>query len=276
MRIINISESDYPERLRKIKNPPKKIYIEGDEKLLNKNCLAIVGTRNATEYGIRVAYEFAKKLSQEGICIVSGLAKGIDSYAHLGAKCGKGRTIAVLGCGFKHIYPEHNFKLYKEILCQGGCIISEYEPEQQYKSEYFPARNRIISGISMGVLIVEGRYRSGSSITGRLAIEQQKEVFCIPGNIDQKTSYVPNEFIKNGAYLVTKIEEILEFFPKEEEAMQIDNEFFDIYKYLSDIPTKIEELVGLTDLSVASINEKLLLMEIEGLIKSVNGGYVKA
>ena len=184
MRIINISESDYPERLRKIKNPPKKIYIEGDEKLLNKNCLAIVGTRNATEYGIRVAYEFAKKLSQEGICIVSGLAKGIDSYAHLGAKCGKGRTIAVLGCGFKHIYPEHNFKLYKEILCQGGCIISEYEPEQQYKSEYFPARNRIISGISMGVLIVEGRYRSGSSITGRLAIEQQKEVFCIPGNID--------------------------------------------------------------------------------------------
>ena len=274
MRTINLSYSIFPQSLKKIKNPPNKIYVEGNEELLNKNSLAIVGTRNPTDYGKKMAFNFAKELSNEDICIVSGLADGIDSYAHLGAKSGKGGTIAVLGCGFNHIYPEHNLKLYKEILEEGGCIVSEYEPEEKYKSEYFPARNRIISGLAMGVLIVEGRYRSGSSITARLAIEQNKEVFCIPSNIDSKTGYVPNEYIKNGAQLVTCKEDILEYFPKEKEEMQLAPEYLEIYKYMSKIPISVDEIARLTDLSVASVNERLMLMEIEGLIQNVSGGYV--
>ena len=274
MKIIKLHENIFPHNLKKIKNAPNKIYVEGNEELLNKNSLAIVGTRSPTDYGKKMAFDFAKGLSNENICIVSGLADGIDSYAHLGAKSGKGGTIAVLGCGFNHIYPEHNLKLYKEILEEGGCIVSEYEPEEKYKSEYFPARNRIISGLAMGVLIVEGRYRSGSSITARLAIEQNKEVFCIPSNIDSKTGYVPNEYIKNGAQLVTCKEDILEYFPKEKEEMQLVPEYLEIYKYMSKIPITVDELARLTDLSVASVNERLMLMEIEGLIKNVSGGYV--
>lgn len=274
MKIIKLHEDIFPQNLKKIKNTPNKIYVEGNEELLNKKSLAIVGTRSPTEYGKKVAFNFAKELSNENICIISGLADGIDSYAHLGAKSGKGRTIAVLGCGFNHIYPEHNLKLYKEILEEGGCIVSEYEPEEKYKSEYFPARNRIISGLAMGVLIVEGRYRSGSSITARLAIEQNKEVFCIPSNIDSKTGYVPNEYIKNGAHLVACIEDILEYFPKAKEEMQLTPEYLEIYKYMSKIPITVDELARLTDLSVASVNERLMLMEIEGLIKNVSGGYV--
>lgn len=274
MRTINLSDSIFPHNLKKIKNAPNQIYVEGNEELLNKNSLAIVGTRNPTDYGKKIALNFAKGLSNENICIVSGLADGIDSYAHLGAKSGKGGTIAVLGCGFNHIYPEHNLKLYKDILEEGGCIVSEYEPKEKYKSEYFPARNRIISGLAMGVLIVEGRYRSGSSITARLAMEQKKEVFCIPSNIDSKTGYVPNEYIKNGAHLVTCIEDILEYFPKAKEEMQLTPEYLEIYKYMSKNPISVDEMARLTDLSVASINERLMLMEIEGLIQNVSGGYV--
>lgn len=274
MKIINILESNYPKRLKKIKNPPTKLYVEGDTELLNKNSLAIVGTRKPTEYGKKIAFDFAKEISEEGICIVSGLADGIDSYAHLGAKSRKGKTIAVLGCGFNHIYPEHNLKLYQEIIKEGGCVISEYEPDEEYKLEYFPTRNRIISGIAMGVLIVEGRYRSGSGITARLAMEQKKEVFCIPSDIDRKTGFVPNEYIKNGAHLVTEIKDILEYFPEQRKTVKMNLEYLEIYKYMSKIPTSVDDICRLTNLSVASVNERLMLMEIEGLIKNVYGGYV--
>lgn len=274
MKIIKIGESSYPSNLKKVKNPPQKLFAEGNTDLLNKNSLAIVGTRDPTDYGINVAQNFAKELSNEGICIVSGLADGIDSYAHMGAKSGKGKTIAVLGCGLKHIYPEHNLKLYQDILDEGGCVITEYKPDETYKPQYFPARNRIISGISMGVLVVEGRYRSGSGITARLAMEQKKEVFCIPNDITRKTAYVPNEFIKIGAHLVSNIQDILEYFPKQREPAKMSDEFLEIYKYMSKIPVSVDEICRLTNLSAASVNERLMLMEIEGLIKNVYGGYV--
>lgn len=274
MKIIKIGESSYPSNLKKVKNPPQKLFAEGNTDLLNKNSLAIVGTRDPTDYGINVAQNFAKELSNEGICIVSGLADGIDSYAHMGAKSGKGKTIAVLGCGLKHIYPEHNLKLYQDILDEGGCVITEYKPDETYKPEYFPARNRIISGISMGVLVVEGRYRSGSGITARLAMEQKKEVFCIPNDITRKTAYVPNEFIKIGAHLVSNIQDILEYFPKQREPAKMSDEFLEIYKYMSKIPVSVDEICRLSNLSAASVNERLMLMEIEGLIKNVYGGYV--
>ena len=275
MKILKKYDKNYPRRLMDIKDSPEVLYVEGNDELLNKNIIAIVGTRKPTEYGRKVAKEFATKLSENNICVVSGLAEGIDTYAHLGAKNKKGKTIAVLGCGFHHVYPKQNINLYNEILEEGGCVISEYHPDEKPKSENFPIRNRIISGLSMGVLIVEARYRSGSAITARYANMQKKEVFCIPRDIDKKTGYLPNEFIKNGAHLVMSYEDILEYCPKPMEEISIPEEYQEIYEYIGNIPVTVDEICRLTNISIAGVNERLMLMEIEGLIKNVAGGYVK-
>lgn len=275
MKIIKNTDSLYPERLLTIKNAPKQLYVEGDETLLNKQAIAIVGTRMPSEYGIKVANEFAKELSNQNYCVISGLAQGIDTYAHMGAKCGKGKTVAVLGAGFNHIYPKQNTKLYQDIIEEGGCIISEYDPNEEVKPENFPKRNRIISGLAMGVLIIEARYRSGSSITAKFAIEQNKEIFCVPGNIDKPTSYIPNEYIKNGAFLVTSAMDIINYYPIKKEEKNIDEDYKELYQYINEIPISSNELCKLTNLSIATVNERLIYMEIEGLIKNVAGGYIK-
>lgn len=275
MNIIKISDEVYPKGLMNIKDSPQKLYVEGNWSLLNKPCLAIVGARKATEYGRKMAKKFARELSREGICIVSGLAEGIDTHAHIGAKEEIGKTIAVLGSGTNNIYPKQNETLAYEILDNGGCLISEYEPEEEGKMEYFPNRNRIISGLSMGVLIVEARYRSGSAITARYAISQRKTVFCIPGDIDKKTSYIPNEFIKNGAELVTSSKDILEYYSYNSESKEINEDYKEIYQYLSDIPINVDEICRVTGLSVSGVNERLMFMEIDGIIKMVCGGYIK-
>lgn len=275
MKIIKNTDSLYPKRLLTIKNAPKQLYVEGDETLLNKQAIAIVGTRMPSEYGIKVANEFAKELSNQNYCVISGLAQGIDTYAHMGAKCGKGKTIAVLGAGFNHIYPKQNTKLYQDIIEEGGCIVSEYDSNEEVKPENFPKRNRIISGLAMGVLIIEARYRSGSSITAKFAIEQNKEIFCVPGNIDKPTSYIPNEYIKNGAFLVTSAMDIINYYPIKKEEKNIDEDYKELYQYINEIPISSNELCKLTNLSIATVNERLIYMEIEGLIKNVAGGYIK-
>ena len=275
MKIIKNTDSLYPKRLLTIENAPKQLYVEGDETLLNKQAIAIVGTRMPSEYGIKVANEFAKELSNQNYCVISGLAQGIDTYAHMGAKCGKGKTVAVLGAGFNHIYPKQNTKLYQDIIEEGGCIVSEYDPNEEVKPENFPKRNRIISGLAMGVLIIEARYRSGSSITAKFAIEQNKEIFCVPGNIDKPTSYIPNEYIKNGAFLVTSAMDIINYYPIKKEEKNIDEDYKELYQYINEIPISSNELCKLTNLSIASVNERLIYMEIEGLIKNVAGGYIK-
>lgn len=275
MKIIKNTDSLYPKRLLTIKNAPKQLYVKGNETLLNKQAIAIVGTRMPSEYGIKVATEFAKELSNQNYCVISGLAQGIDTYAHMGAKCGKGKTVAVLGAGFNHIYPKQNTKLYQDIIEEGGCIVSEYDPNEEVKPENFPKRNRIISGLAIGVLIIEARYRSGSSITAKFAIEQNKEIFCVPGNIDKPTSYIPNEYIKNGAFLVTSAMDIINYYPIKKEEKNIDEDYKELYQYINEIPISSNELCKLTNLSIASVNERLIYMEIEGLIKNVAGGYIK-
>lgn len=275
MKIIKNTDSLYPKRLLTIKNAPKQLYVKGNETLLNKQAIAIVGTRMPSEYGIKVVTEFAKELSNQNYCVISGLAQGIDTYAHMGAKCGKGKTVAVLGAGFNHIYPKQNTKLYQDIIEEGGCIVSEYDPNEEVKPENFPKRNRIISGLAMGVLIIEARYRSGSSITVKFAIEQNKEIFCVPGNIDKPTSYIPNEYIKNGAFLVTSAMDIINYYPIKKEEKNIDKDYKELYQYINEIPISSNELCKLTNLSIASVNERLIYMEIEGLIKNVAGGYIK-
>lgn len=208
---INFSSDKYPKQLREIYNPPKRIYAIGNIEILNKVGIAIVGSRKATEYGKKVAFRLSKDLSERDIVTISGLAKGIDSYAHIGSlNVQNGKTIAVLGSGIKVIYPKENIELARQIVRKGGCIISEYPPDDTPNKSNFPERNRIISGLSKGVVIVEASEKSGALITADFALEQGREVFAVPGNIYSKTSVGTNKLIQQGAKLVTTYEDILD------------------------------------------------------------------
>ncbi len=210
IKIISIQDELYPRLLEKIYGAPINLYIRGNEKALINPCIAIVGCRKANDYGKKIAREFAYNLSKSGFTIVSGLAKGIDSYAHFGTIEAKRKTIAVLGNGLDTIYPKENLKLSEKILENEGAIISEYPLGTQPNRENFPARNRIISGLSNGILVVEAKEKSGTLITTDFALEQGRDVFVIPGNIDSENSFGTNELIKQGAKLVTNPKEILE------------------------------------------------------------------
>ena len=207
--IISIQDKEYPKLLKEIYDPPVFLYIRGNKHILNNESIAIIGCREASKYGLSVANEFAYNLSKHNINIISGLARGIDSEAHLGAVRANQKTIAVLGNGLDTIYPKENIKLVQNILNSGGAIISEYPLGTQPKKENFPARNRIISGMSKGVLVVEAREKSGTLITVDFALEQGRDVFVIPGNINSINSVGTNDLIKQGAKLVTSWEECI-------------------------------------------------------------------
>ena len=210
MKTIYQNQKEYPEKLNKIYAPPAKLYVLGDEAILNKPSIAIIGCRDASQYGKRVAFKFAYELAKKGIVVISGLARGIDIYSHLGAIKANGKTVAVLGSGFNHIYPSEHKKYCVDIIEKGGAIITEYEKSTKPVPTNFPTRNRIISGLSDGVLVVEAKQKSGTLITVDYALEQGKNVFIIPGNITSNNSYGTNELIKQGAKLVTNIQDILE------------------------------------------------------------------
>ena len=208
---ISIHNKKYPEQLKHIYNPPMKLYAIGNTEMLNQKGIAIVGSRKATEYGKKVALQISKELSQRGFHIISGLARGIDSYAHIGNINSKstGKTIAVLGNSLDNMYPKENRKLAIEIIKTGGCILSEYPIGSEIKPKNFPERNRIISGLSKGVIVIEASEKSGALITVDFALEQGKEVFAVPGNIFSKNSIGTNSLIKQGAIVVTSIQDIL-------------------------------------------------------------------
>ena len=207
---INMNSKYYPERLRNIDDAPKELYCLGNLELLNyKNNIAMIGSRNCSSYGERAAKDFAYNLAKEDFCIVSGLAKGIDSFSHIGALNAKGKTIAVLGSGLDNIYPKENIKLVEEIINNNGLVISEYPLGTKPLKYHFPARNRIISGLSDSVLVVEARKNSGTNITVDFALEQGKDVFVIPGNIYSKTSDGTNFLITEGAIPVLSYKDIL-------------------------------------------------------------------
>lgn len=210
MKVINKKDENYPKALLNISNPPEKLFVLGNETILDNFGIAIVGSRNCTKYGEEVAKSIAYNLSKYNINVVSGMAKGIDSAAHIGTIMGKGKTIAVLGSGFKHIYPKENMELLKDIINSGGAVITEYEENTLPKPENFPKRNRIISALSQGVVVVEAGKRSGSLITAEIALEEGKEVFAVPGNVTSRTSKGTNELIKDGAKLVENVIDILE------------------------------------------------------------------
>lgn len=209
---ILISSKEYPEQLKNIYDPPKKLYVLGNKGILKQNGIAIVGTRKATQYGKNVALKMSKELSEKGINIISGLAVGIDTYAHLGClgSNNKGKTIAVLGSPIENIYPKENIEIAKQIIKSGGCIVTEYEKGSKIEKYNFPQRNRIISGLSKGVLVVEATPKSGALITAEFGIEQGKEIFAIPGDINKLQSQGCNILIKDGAKITLSAEEILE------------------------------------------------------------------
>ena len=206
---ISIENEEYPKLLKQIYDPPKTLYIMGNEKLLNSLCIAIVGCRDVTEYGKKAATYFSYNLAKNDITIVSGLAKGVDSFSHIGALEAKGKTIAVIGSGLDIIYPKENLNLVNRIIKQDGAIISEYPLGTKPDRWHFPARNRIISGLSKAVLVVEAKEKSGSLITADFAIEQGREVFAIPGNINSLNSMGTNKLIKDGAMPVLNFNDIL-------------------------------------------------------------------
>lgn len=207
--IVSINENEYPKILKEIYDLPITLYVMGNKHILNDKSVSIVGCREASEYGKKAAKYFAYNLSEKGINIVSGLAKGIDSYAHEGAICGKnGKTIAVIGNGLDTIYPKENKELAKKIVEDGGTIISEYPLGIKPEKMNFPARNRIISGLSEGVIVVEAKIKSGTLITVDFALEQGRDVYVVPGNINSLNSVGTNELIKQGAKLVNTFEDI--------------------------------------------------------------------
>lgn len=291
MKIIQKEDKTYPQKLLKIKDSPNQLYVEGNINLLNQKSIAIVGSRVATDYGKNCAKLFSAQLSNQGFTIISGLAVGIDSIAHIYSMEEQGKTIAVLGSGFDNIYPEENYYLYKKILENDGCIITEYPPETPKSKENFPKRNRIISGLSIGVLLVEAKYGSGGAITAKLAIKQGKELFCIPNRIDEKTGYSTNLLIKQGANLVTSPQDIIDFYlenginakPQECKSTNLEQyegiynlsqdleQYKEIYNLIGELPISANELAKLTNKPITKISEALCMLEIEGLIKHIPG-----
>ncbi|HUX11098.1 MAG TPA: DNA-processing protein DprA [Terriglobia bacterium] len=213
-QVIDYGSAAYPARLRQIADPPLALYVKGDVQALSGHCVAVVGSRRPSAYGLQVARKLARDLAERNLVIVSGLARGIDSAGHHGALEAKGKTIAVQGRGMDGIYPKENQKLADKIV-ESGAILSEFPLGTGPTPENFPIRNRIISGLSLGVLVVEASEYSGSLITARLAAEQNREVFAVPGNITTAQSFGPNHLIKQGAKLVGEWMDIVEEFPPE-------------------------------------------------------------
>ena len=278
--IIEYSDKIYPEKLRQIKKPPSRLYVLGNIEILNKNGIAVVGSRTNTQYGEKMCKTFVKNLVEYDFNIISGLAVGIDSIAHKTCLKNSGKTIAVLPCGFNYIYPEVNIPLAQEILKNGGTLVSEYDENTKPDSKKFKERNRIVAGLGIGTLIIEAGNRSGTSITARHTIEQGKPVFSIPSNLDNKKGKITNELIRNGAYLVRNVEDIINTydinFTKRKSKIKdiyldIPEELIDVYKVINDIPKDINKIANETNLNISDVNYKTMLLVMENKIIELPG-----
>lgn len=282
-RIITIADKDYPELLGQIYDPPPVLYVLGDASTLKYNAIAIVGTRKASSYGRNVAEYFGRELAFREINVVSGMARGIDSHAHKGALDAGGPTTAVLGCGIDIIYPPENINLMKKII-HCGCIITSFSMGMKPLPNNFPARNRIISGLSIGTLVVEAAEKSGSLITADFALEQGREVFAVPGSIMSPYSRGTHKLIKQGAKLVEKIDDILSELRLESAfsgdikesgtTADLSGEERAIFELIDFQPVHIEQLLTESKKTSREINSIITRLELKGLIVTLPGGYV--
>lgn len=276
VKVLTCHDPDYPSRLKEIYGYPPLLYVRGSLLPEDEWCLAVVGTRRATVYGRQVTEEIVADLARSKITIVSGLAKGIDSVAHHSALEAGGRTIAVFGCGLDIVYPGENAELARRIM-QQGALVSEYPLGTRPKADNFPRRNRIMSGLSLGVLVVEAGKASGAMITAHLALEQNREVFAIPGSILSPASRGTNHLIQEGAKLVRDYTDILEELNLTAVAQQVemkelmptsDTESL-LLKQLGAEPTHIDEVCRSSGLSISTVSSTLAMMELKGLVKQV-------
>ena len=290
IRLLTWDEPEYPQRLREIYDPPPLLYVRGNIELLNRHLISIVGSRRPTPYGNQMAEKLARDLADRGLVIVSGLARGIDSCAHKGALSSlTGATIGVLGCGIDVIYPKENKKIFAEME-KRGAIISEFAMGTFPGPQNFPIRNRIISGMSVGVVVVEGAQYSGSLITARLAMEFGREVYGVPGNATQPTSFGPNQLIKQGAKLVTSWEDVIEELPtpiraellpvetatSEERALLVEKDLAPaegtLYHLLGlDESRHVDDLVELSGLTSSEVLAALFDLELKGVVRQLPG-----
>ena len=282
---IKIGDEIYPEQLRKIKNPPKQLYLKGNIELLKQNCIAIIGSRSCTKNGENLTKKFASELSGQGLTIVSGMAKGIDAIAHRKTIDENGKTIAVLGSGLNYIFPKENEGLYYDILKSGGLIISEYSPNVEPNSKKFLERNRIVSGISIGILVIEAMDRSGTSVTARLATQQGRKVFVLPHEIEDIHGKGTNKLIRKGATLITSTQEIIEEFgflsfkkindnkTKAIKSKIVKKEYQEIYNLIKNGASNINTICKESEESIKDINNILFMLEIDGFITKKQGEY---
>lgn len=280
IHILLYNNPKYPALLKEIHQPPAILYWKGNLHTADLS-IAIVGSRKADLYGMTTAEELAAQLSREQVCIISGLARGIDARAHKGALEGQGGTIAVQGCGIDQIYPRENRKLAEQILAhEKGCILTEFPLGSLPLAWHFPQRNRIISGLSQGVIIVQAAVKSGAFITVETALEQGRDVFAVPGQINNPLSAGPHRFLQEGARLITSSADILEEYgqgclfttaetPKV--TMTLTREEEQILQYFSAEPMTIEEIAYLSRLSMAELMPILSMLELYGLIQQMIG-----
>ncbi|MGA8221662.1 MAG: DNA-processing protein DprA [Candidatus Acidiferrales bacterium] len=289
-RLLTWDEPEYPRRLREIYDPPTLLYVRGNVELLGRHLISVVGARRPTPYGNQMAERLARDLAARGLVITSGLARGIDSSAHRGAlSVTGGATIGVLGCGIDVVYPKENKKIFAEME-QRGAIISEFPMGTFPGPQNFPIRNRIIAGMALGVVVVEGAQYSGSLITARLAMEFGREVFGVPGNATQPSSFGPNQLIKQGAKLVTGWEDVVEELPTpvraellpveaasaEERATLVEQDLAPVerplYELLSlDESRHVDDLVELSGLTSSEVLAALFDLELKGVVRQLPG-----
>ena len=299
--IIVPGDAEYPRRLLEIYDPPLVLYLKGNAEVIDKPGIAVVGTRHPTPYGIGMAERLAGDLAARGLIIFSGMARGIDTAAHRGALNAHGRTVAIWGTGIDQVYPKENHKLAEQIVASGGAILSEFPLGTFPAPQNFPIRNRIISGISVGVLVLEAGEYSGTRVTARCALEQGREIFAVPGNVTNKLSWGPNTLIKQGAALVATWEDVWEELPADTRlaltppeqpasAAQPSASLFQAAELpphekrvlallRSDESTHIDQLVERlsSHLSSSEIFSALFELELSGRIKVMPGKYyVKA
>ena len=294
--VLVLDDGGYPYLLREIADPPITLYVKGDwQACFDAPCVAVVGSRKCSTYGENASEMLSRDLATNGICVVSGLARGIDTAAHRGAIAGKGKTVAVLGTGIDQVYPKENARLVENILDAGGAIVSQFPLGTPPLKDNFPYRNRIISGLSLGVLLVEASERSGSLITARLAMEQNREVLAVPGNITSKNSFGTNYLIKSGAKLVQQWQDVVsELSPeivaailppkidgksektgKQTESVPAgltENERVVWRKLSADEATHIDVLLEETNLMFGDLNAALLGLEMREIIQTLPGG----